>query len=175
MPSILLEAGFLSNLKDEQFLISAKGIESVSTGLFKAFKEYKLELEGDKKTINTIDTVTNKTTTPYQLILNESNKLTKDTSLFPTKKDEIVFKIQFLTSTEKKLLTASDFKNVDNVQEYFQNGLYKYVTGSEKTFESALVLLKKIHEKGFKDAFIVAYLNNKRISPQDAVKLIKKE
>lgn len=175
MPSILLEAGFLSNLKDEQFLLSEKGIESVSTGLFKAFKEYKLELEGDKKTINTIDTVTNKTTTPYQLILNESTKLIKDSSLISTKKDEIVFKIQFLTSTEKKPLTANDFKNIDNVQEYFQNGLYKYVTGNEKTFESALVLLKKIHEKGFKDAFIVAYLNNKRISPQDAVKLIKKE
>ena len=37
-----------------------------------------------------------------------------------------------------------------------------------------LVLLSKVHDMGFKDAFLVAFLNGERISPQEAIKLIKK-
>ena len=48
MPAILIEAGFLSNLKDEQFLITTKGQEYVALGIFQAFKEYKNEVEGVK-------------------------------------------------------------------------------------------------------------------------------
>ena len=51
--------------------------------------------------------------------------------------------------------------------------MYKYITGNEKSLTSANDLLNKIHDLGFKDAFVVAFLNGERITPQEAVKLIK--
>lgn len=45
MPSVLIEIGFLSNLKEESYLLSKKGKTMVASGIFRAFKEYKNEAE----------------------------------------------------------------------------------------------------------------------------------
>ena len=49
MPSLLTEIGYLTNLEEEQFLGSVKGQEYIASGLFRAFREYKDELEGTTK------------------------------------------------------------------------------------------------------------------------------
>ncbi len=46
MPSLLTEIGYLTNLEEEHFLGSVKGQEYIASGLFRAFREYKDELEG---------------------------------------------------------------------------------------------------------------------------------
>lgn len=46
MPSLLTEVGYLTNREEEQFLGSTKGQEYVAAGLFRAFREYKDEIEG---------------------------------------------------------------------------------------------------------------------------------
>lgn len=48
MPSLLSEIGFISNLEEEKFLNSAKGQEQIATSLFKAFKDYKFEMENSE-------------------------------------------------------------------------------------------------------------------------------
>lgn len=170
MPSILIETGFLSNNKEEELISSAQGQENIALGIFKAFKEYKIELEGIKKTDSLKqDTVSPKDSTAYNPINKDTSKISTDTS-----KKVIVFKVQFAASSVKKPLNSPDFKELADVQVYFHNGLYKYVTGNESTSEGVLKLLVKVQEKGFKDAFIVAFLNGERISPQETVKLIKK-
>lgn len=171
MPSILFEAGFLSNLKDEEFLSTAKGQDYVASGLFRAFKEYKNELEKnsiDKDKGDTFPEIKNDTL-PYHTIVKDTTKLVNDTLV-----NNIVFKIQFATSDKKKPINSPDFKELKDVQEVFHNGLYKYLTGNEKKSSDAIALLKKVHDLGFKDAFIVAFQNGERISPQQAMKLIKK-
>jgi len=45
MPSVLIETGFLSNVKEESFLLSSAGQDSIAEGIFHAFKEYKSEIE----------------------------------------------------------------------------------------------------------------------------------
>jgi N-acetylmuramoyl-L-alanine amidase len=45
MPSILVESGFLSNLKEEQYLKSEEGQEALANAIFKAFDKYKTEIE----------------------------------------------------------------------------------------------------------------------------------
>ena len=45
MPSLLSEIGFLSNPDEEKFLASAKGQDQIASSLYKAFKEYKYEME----------------------------------------------------------------------------------------------------------------------------------
>lgn len=46
MPSLLTEIGFLTNPTEEKFLGSEVGQNYISSSLFKAFREYKNELEG---------------------------------------------------------------------------------------------------------------------------------
>lgn len=45
MPSVLAEIGFISNPDEEKFLDSPKGQEIIASSLFKAFTEYKVDME----------------------------------------------------------------------------------------------------------------------------------
>ncbi len=45
MPSVLVESGFLTNKTDEAYLSSEKGQKEIAESLFKAFKQYKEEME----------------------------------------------------------------------------------------------------------------------------------
>ncbi len=44
--------------------------------------------------------------------------------------------------------------------------------GNELTLEAAAELQAQLHEKGYKDAFVVAFLDNERISPAEAIQLL---
>lgn len=54
MPSVLTEIGYLTNPEEELFLGSDTGQEYVASGLFRAFREYKDELEGISKKYNDV-------------------------------------------------------------------------------------------------------------------------
>jgi N-acetylmuramoyl-L-alanine amidase len=45
MPSILVEVGFLSNATEEKFLATENGQELIASGIFRAFRDYKSEVE----------------------------------------------------------------------------------------------------------------------------------
>ena len=45
MPSVLIETGFLSNSPEEKFLATAEGQDLIASGIYRAFKEYKSEVE----------------------------------------------------------------------------------------------------------------------------------
>lgn len=45
MPSVLIETGFLSDSKEEQFLLTEEGQSLIASGIYRAFKEYKAEVE----------------------------------------------------------------------------------------------------------------------------------
>jgi N-acetylmuramoyl-L-alanine amidase len=45
MPSVLIEAGFLSNSEEEGFLLTDKGQDLIASGVYRAFKKYKSEVE----------------------------------------------------------------------------------------------------------------------------------
>ncbi len=45
MPSVLIETGFLSNAIEEKFLGSDSGQDLIASGIYRAFKEYKAEIE----------------------------------------------------------------------------------------------------------------------------------
>ena len=45
MPSVLIETGFLTNAKDEKFLASDDGQINMSENIYRAFKEYKSQIE----------------------------------------------------------------------------------------------------------------------------------
>jgi N-acetylmuramoyl-L-alanine amidase len=45
MPSVLVEIGFLSNAEDEKYLTSEKGQTYIASALYRAFRDYKNEIE----------------------------------------------------------------------------------------------------------------------------------
>jgi N-acetylmuramoyl-L-alanine amidase len=45
MPSVLIETGFLSNNKEEGYLATDVGQDQIASGIYRAFKEYKTEIE----------------------------------------------------------------------------------------------------------------------------------
>lgn len=50
MPSVLIETGFLTNPQEEKFLSLEKGQKQMAAGIFRAFRQWKDELEGNNKT-----------------------------------------------------------------------------------------------------------------------------
>lgn len=48
MPSVLIETGFITTPKEEKFLASEDGQQTIAESIFSAFKEYKTELESEK-------------------------------------------------------------------------------------------------------------------------------
>ncbi len=45
MPSVLIEVGFLTNQKEEKFLSDESGQNQIASGIYRAFKEYKTQVE----------------------------------------------------------------------------------------------------------------------------------
>jgi N-acetylmuramoyl-L-alanine amidase len=45
MPSVLIETGFLSHVKEEAYLNSTEGQDLIASGIYRAFKEYKTQVE----------------------------------------------------------------------------------------------------------------------------------
>jgi N-acetylmuramoyl-L-alanine amidase len=89
--------------------------------------------------------------------------------------NDVNFRVQFATTTVQKPLDSPDFRGLQEVSFYFHDGLYKYTVGREKTLEAAARVQQKLHESGFKDAFIVAFNHNERITTAEAARLIRNE
>jgi N-acetylmuramoyl-L-alanine amidase len=104
MPSVLIEAGFLTNDGEEKYLLSDKGQINISTSIFRAFRKYKVDTESpgsESASIKqTIDT--SKTTKPEVPVVAE---VKKDTSApkeaVPAKKIP-VFQEETMNTTKPK-------------------------------------------------------------------------
>lgn len=53
MPSVLIESGYLSNQTDDQYLQGAYGQQQIAQAIFRAFKDYKNEIESNSIRSNT--------------------------------------------------------------------------------------------------------------------------
>jgi hypothetical protein len=85
---------------------------------------------------------------------------------------EIIFKVQIISSDTLLAKNSPKLKGLKNVWEYIDGGLYKYTVGNEKDLKSASVLQSKLRKKGFVGAFVVAFKNGKRIPVREAQKLL---
>ncbi|MFZ4741079.1 MAG: N-acetylmuramoyl-L-alanine amidase family protein [Bacteroidales bacterium] len=170
MPAILIETGFVSNLKEEEFLASDKGKNDISKSIFDAFKEYKFKIEG----FNNQAKILTPKEDEKNIALNNIDK--SDTlKITNASKKEISFRVQFATSATEKPVSSPEFSNLKNVKKYYHGNLYKYTVGDEQDIKEANKLLIRMQEKGFKDAFLVAFLNGERISPTQAIKLLNEK
>ena len=67
------------------------------------------------------------------------------------------------------------FKGISQVEMAELNGMYRYTSGNETTLEAATTLQKSIREKGYSDAFVVAFNGTERISVKEALEILNKK
>jgi N-acetylmuramoyl-L-alanine amidase len=175
MPGVLIETGFISNPKDEKFLLSEKGQDQISEAIFNALKEYKYQLENKIPFKPATDTIAVVKPTQNEVIESGALPLNEDKTAIPVENDEISFRVQFAMFPKAKPLNSAIFDGVPNVRMYIQGGSYKYTSGNFATLDQALILRKNLLTKGFKDAFVVAFKGNERISNEEAKRLTEKK
>jgi hypothetical protein len=102
----------------------------------------------------------------------EENLDSAGVSIPTPEKQGIMFKIQIYASKDPIYMVPVNFKGLENVEEYEDDGLFKYTYGGAPSFQYASdVLLNQMRRIGYKDSFVVVFLNGKRITLDKAFEL----
>ncbi len=160
MPSALVEVGFISNLEEEKILMSEQGKQKVAYAIYSAFVNYKSEIENSKLKVVSFQEAFGLKAKSEQEGKQEPEAQSSDTSIYY--RVQLFIDLQLLSQNDER------FKSIENVEHYFENGYYKYVVGKYPKIDAALELRKNMVEKGFKDAFVVAFEGSKRIDVSKA-------
>ncbi len=205
MPSVLIETGFLSNPDEEKFLASDNGQDKMAASIYRAFRSYKLAIDNPKGSIDfgvsksdeevvkekesgsSDGKSTNaeegtrqkeevksdvKTKTTEKGAKAESTQLVKSAD---AAKQVLIWGVQFYSSPKRLRADHPRFMDVKNVRVDFENQLYKYSSGQLKDFDSAVELQSKLRKLGFKDAFVVAFYKDKKITMKEAMQMRGKD
>ncbi len=153
MPSVLVEVGYLSNIDEENFLITEKGQDYIASAIFRAFRSYKNDIEQQ------LTGASVNTETPVKPTVSSSGR-------------GIIFKIQLVASPNQISLSSPRFRGVKGIQMYRHNGMYKYTYGEEVDLGKAKQLQARMQAQGFTDAFIVAFSKGERITLDQAKSIL---
>ncbi len=157
MPSVLIETGFISHPDEEKYLSSQAGQDYLASAIFRAFRDYKAEIE---KSSNF-----------------ENKPVVKQTESPPPLKEmpselKVYFKVQVFSS--KNLIEPNDpsLKNFSDVEIFEAGKWYKYAVGKFLNYDTASQNLKTVRDM-YPDAFIIAVNNGEIIPVNEAIKYLK--
>ena len=153
MPAVLIEAGFLTNPKEEDYLNTVEGQSHIASAIFRAFRSYYNEQ---------IDLISLENKVEIAENINDS-----------VQKDRVIYKVQIGTYL-KSMLNSRTFNNIKDLEEVFVNGSYKYYIrcGDNKRFADEM--RKNMINNGFSGSFVTAFYKGKQISTKEALNLQKK-
>lgn len=159
MPSVLVELGFLTNLKEGRYLNSSKGqsqmANSIANAVIKFFNNIKANtIEG------TTEVVKKKVENPK-----EEKKIQKKPVIY-----SVVYKVQIASSKKRIRVKSYNFKGLKNVERVKVGKYYKYYYGNSNQYQQTKEALLKAKKKGYKSAFIAAFKDGKKISVKEALK-----
>jgi N-acetylmuramoyl-L-alanine amidase len=89
----------------------------------------------------------------------------------PTKKEQIVFKVQF-ASSEKEMDYKTTYTQLKDLSFYKVGQVFKYTSGQFQTFEEATQRQIELRDLGFKDCFVVAFKEGLRMDITEAKKIV---
>ena len=146
MPAILVELGYMSNVAEERFINTDEAQSTFANALYQGFKEYKRKW--DKRQLSNQDNTKTDQQKENAKPDDQDKPKPSDQSTNDTPKQQatgnIVWKIQFL-STSKLLKEGSpEFKGLSPVSYYKEGDLYKYTYGSAPTSRGLNTELKKV-------------------------------
>ena len=132
MPSILIEAGFMTNASEGAYLNSEKGQVEISNSIFDAIEKY-------KKAINYSD--------DYKIQVSNKNK--------------IIYKVQIAAGKRRLELKSYNFKGLSNLSRIKQGSIYKYFYSSSDDLDEIRKKKKYARSNGYPNAYIVGFDNGK--------------
>lgn len=147
MPSVLVEAGYLTNAKEAEFLSSRNGQEKMAESLARAFHRYKETIEGS------IQASPSGGTAP------ESNE-SKTSQALP---DGFWYGVQVAALKTPLPADHPVRKKVPFLLEKKESGLWKYLSGPYTSKEEAESVRKRMVQSGIKDIFVVTYKGEQRM------------
>lgn len=86
-------------------------------------------------------------------------------------KEDLVYKVQFLTSKEPFSEGDEIFKGLRHIETEKTLSGYNYLWGKTTLPEEATKLQNELKRSGFKDAYVVHYYNGERISVKEAISI----
>jgi N-acetylmuramoyl-L-alanine amidase len=161
MPSVLVELGFISNRDEERFMASKAGQTVLSQAIYRAFSNYiydygrKLGVIKDKP----VEMESAVARTDASNINRSTSQSAADAS---NNEDEILYKVQLLTSDKKLSEKDKRFKGYKEISYYIEKGIYKYTYGATTDYRKIREMQKKA-AKDFKGAFIIRIKDGIRI------------
>lgn len=199
MPSVLVEAGFVTNKSEGVFLNSKKGQTSISKSISNAIIAYKSTLDFNVGTAVSLDTklpevkaqktkvkpqektmpvstdsVVVKTDTTKikhtKTVLIDTVKVQEPPIKQPEKNDHIVYKVQLAAGSKPLETKPINFKGLQHVSREKVGAIYKYYYEATSSYNEAQQHKKYAKSKGYSSCFIVAYKNGKQIKIKDALK-----
>jgi N-acetylmuramoyl-L-alanine amidase len=174
MPSVLIETGFLTNEEEERYLKSDAGQDQMAFSIMRAFQQYKAWVD-DKPDSRILAPLKSKEEDhEKEAEVNSRTEKTESNSQHTHVEPNVLFRVQIYQSPKKTSLKASIFKGRDDIWEYESDNTWKYTCGRFDKPEDAVKLQSELKKEGFTDAFVVAFNNNKRITLNEARKIMKK-
>lgn len=143
MPSVLIEIGFLTNKKEEKYLHSKNGQNSIAKSIYQAVKTYKRRIDA-----NRIDQTISILENPVVQIDNTSNIIPEVIS------SNYYYTVQIATSHKKIETAPNNFKKLKNIERKKIGSVYKYYYGRTADLITAKKFRKKAASLGYKDAFV---------------------
>jgi N-acetylmuramoyl-L-alanine amidase len=176
MPSILIEAGFISNPDEEKYLNSEEGITYMASAMFRAFRDYKKAFEADNSSVGGAFEITENQSETETQDDDEANTANSDENentniSFPsddTNEAEILFRVQIGASSESCQNLKEKYPEANNLWEYFHMGLYKHTAGKTSDYQEIINLQNKLRGQ-YPDCFVVAFKKDSRITIRDAL------
>jgi len=87
------------------------------------------------------------------------------TEVKPTTGDQLIYRVQFLSSSQPKgIYEITAGGTTYNTSEYFYSGAYRSCAGDFSSREPANNLREVLRREGYSDAFVVAFINNERVT-----------
>ncbi len=154
MPGVLIETGFITNSEEEKYLMSQYGQEIIASAIYRAFKEYKEEI--DRR--SSFTAIRKEQKSPE---VHSEKEITSPEA--GRGKAEIYFAVQVASSRKHIEPTSPDFKGHKQIWSVRDGKWFKYLSGSETDYKMALDKCTSI-KTDFPDAFVVA-LKGQKIIP----------
>jgi N-acetylmuramoyl-L-alanine amidase len=189
MPAILIELGFLTNSTEEDYLMTDDGQDQMAQAIARSFAQYKVRREAGH--VETQSAATPKPENPDasasvpQLIetnpemkqdspSKQDTEPTKPIEGKPTAASDVFYTVQLSVSGMQKNVSEAPFNALSEVFYVRDGRLYRYLQGRYTTRNDALSALQVARQKGFPDAFMVAYRGTSRITLDEADQALKK-
>jgi len=155
MTSLLIECGFMTNVKEARYLNTIEGQDVIASSIFRGLRTF---VQQEHPSINFIKSTLSKPVVKNPVLissLNSSSKIISSSSIVKgnysiqilSTKDPLdteidAFKKLDVEVVRQKVTTSSEFK-------------YRYLVGVFDSRESCSSILKKVQSNGFKDAIII--------------------